>query len=178
MIANECTASDQLIAALKDELSSQKQAARETVRLQKQLESSESQLSSLNAKVAELTSSLTKSKTEINALNIKLTASRQAEAAAAAKIGQPQHVPGSAVKNKQNGNRTLTLSNSEAVAQATQQHQLKEDLYSDLTGLIVRGVKRDQQSGEDVYDCIQTGKNGSKFFATPLSSFPLSPFPR
>ncbi|KAK3338261.1 chromosome segregation protein Csm1/Pcs1-domain-containing protein [Neurospora tetraspora] len=156
-------ASDQLIAALKAELSSQKEAARETTRLQKQLEASESQLSTLNAKVAELISSLTKSKTEINALNIKLTASRQAEAAAAAKIGQPQ-VPGSAMKNKQNGNRMLTMGNSEAIAQATQQHQLKEDLYSDLTGLIVRGVKRDQQTGEDVYDCIQTGKNGTLHF--------------
>ncbi|KAK3955468.1 chromosome segregation protein Csm1/Pcs1-domain-containing protein [Pseudoneurospora amorphoporcata] len=156
-------ASDQLIAALKDELSSKKEAAREITHLQKQLEASESQLSTLNAKVTELTSSLTKSKTEINALNIKLTASRQAEAAAAAKIGQPQ-VPGSAMKNKQNGNRMLTMGNSEAIAQATQQHQLKEDLYSDLTGLIVRGVKRDQQTGEDVYDCIQTGKNGTLHF--------------
>ncbi|KAH7626358.1 putative MAM1 protein [Sordaria sp. MPI-SDFR-AT-0083] len=157
-------ASGQLIAALKDELSSKKEAARETTRLQKQLEASESQLSTLNAKVAELTSSLTKSKTEINALNIKLTASRQAEAAAAARIGQPQQVPGSAMKNKQNGNRMLTMGNSEAIAQATQQHQLKEDLYSDLTGLIVRGVKRNQQTGEDVYDCIQTGKNGTLHF--------------
>lgn len=156
-------ASDQLIAALKAELTSQKEAAREATRLHKQLEASESQLSSLNAKVAELTSSLTKSKTEINALNIKLTASRQAEAAAIAKISQPQ-VPGSAMKNKQNGNRMLTMGNSEAIAQATQQHQLKEDLYSDLTGLIVRGVKRDQQTGEDVYDCIQTGKNGTLHF--------------
>ncbi|KAK3503064.1 chromosome segregation protein Csm1/Pcs1-domain-containing protein [Neurospora crassa] len=156
-------ASDQLIAALKAELTSQKEAAREATRLHKQLEASESQLSTLDAKVAELTSSLTKSKTEINALNIKLTASRQAEAAAVAKIGQPQ-VPGSAMKNKQNGNRMLTMGNSEAIAQATQQHQLKEDLYSDLTGLIVRGVKRDQQTGEDVYDCIQTGKNGTLHF--------------
>ncbi|KAK3398545.1 putative MAM1 protein [Sordaria brevicollis] len=152
-------ASDQLIAALKSELSSHKEAARENARVQKQLEASESQLFTLNAKVAELTSSLTKSKTEINALNIKLTASRQAEAAAVAKIGQPQ-MPGSAIKNKQNGNRV----NTEAIAQATQQAQLKEDLYSDLTGLIVRGVKRDQQSGEDVYDCIQTGKNGTLHF--------------
>lgn len=156
-------ASDQLIAALKAELTTQKEAARENVHVQKQLEASESQLSTLNAKVAELTSSLTKSKTEINALNIKLTASRQAEAAAVAKIGQPQ-VPGSAMKNKQNGNRMLTMGNSEAIAQATQQAQLKEDLYSDLTGLIVRGVKRDQQTGEDVYDCIQTGKNGTLHF--------------
>lgn len=73
------------------------------------------------------------------------------------------------MKNKQNGNRMLTMGNSEAIAQATQQHQLKEDLYSDLTGLIVRGVKRDQQTGEDVYDCIQTGKNGSKSSYTPFS---------
>ncbi|MBE3045332.1 hypothetical protein IMZ48_22830 [Candidatus Bathyarchaeota archaeon] len=45
--------------------------------------------------------------------------------------------------------------NSEAIQTA----QLKEDLYTDLTGLIVRGVK---QGKEDIYDCLQTGRNGSK----------------
>jgi Chromosome segregation protein Csm1/Pcs1 len=38
---------------------------------------------------------------------------------------------------------------------------LKEDMYSDLTGLIIRGVKRTE--GGDAYDCIQTGRNGSKY---------------
>lgn len=51
---------------------------------------------------------------------------------------------------------------------------MKEDLYADLTGLIVRGVKREPD--EDVYDCIQTGRNGSKS-TKPLSSPPPPPLP-
>ena len=38
--------------------------------------------------------------------------------------------------------------------------QLKEDLYSDLTGLILRGVEIGTDS--DIFDCIQTGRNGSE----------------
>lgn len=37
----------------------------------------------------------------------------------------------------------------------------KETLYEDLTDLILRGVKHDEM--EDVFDCIQTGRNGSEF---------------
>ena len=51
--------------------------------------------------------------------------------------------------------------------------KLKEDLYSDLTGLMIRGVKRSPE--EDVYDCIQTGRNGSKSRTTKLVSlYPLT----
>ena len=38
---------------------------------------------------------------------------------------------------------------------------MKENLYSDLTGLIIRNVKR--KDGEDEFDCLQTGRNGSKY---------------
>lgn len=56
--------------------------------------------------------------------------------------------------------RTIMVGSAEA-AQAAQVALLKEDLYSDLTGLILRGVERGDEA--DVYDCIQTGRNGSKF---------------
>jgi hypothetical protein len=49
---------------------------------------------------------------------------------------------------------------SAEAAHAAQVAQLKEDLYSDLTGLILRGVEIGSEA--DVYDCIQTGRNGSK----------------
>ena len=55
--------------------------------------------------------------------------------------------------------RTIMVGSAEA-AHAAQVAQLKEDLYSDLTGLILRGV--DIGSDSDTYDCIQTGRNGSK----------------
>ena len=48
---------------------------------------------------------------------------------------------------------------SAEAAQAAQIAGLKEDLYGDLTGLILRGVERTAEA--DVYDCIQTGRNGS-----------------
>jgi len=57
---------------------------------------------------------------------------------------------------------------SAEAAHAAQVAQLKEELYADLTGLILRGVDRGEEA--DVYDCIQTGRNGSTYFLT------LSPF--
>ena len=51
-------------------------------------------------------------------------------------------------------------------AQAAQVAQLKEELYADLTGLLLRGVDRMEEV--DVYDCIQTGRNGSTSLPTKL----------
>lgn len=44
--------------------------------------------------------------------------------------------------------------------------QTKEELYADLTGLIVRDVRR--VDNEDVFDCIQTGRNGTLHFKLAL----------
>ncbi|UKZ59821.1 uncharacterized protein TrAtP1_001113 [Trichoderma atroviride] len=44
--------------------------------------------------------------------------------------------------------------------------QTKEELYADLTGLIVRDVRRVDK--EDVFDCIQTGRNGTLHFKLAL----------
>lgn len=94
---------------------------------------------------------LASAQTEVKALQSKLTAARNTAASlesAAAKV------PGSAVKG--GANRTNV-----AVAANTEVAQLKEDLYSDLTGLIIRDVKKGDT--ETLYDCIQTGVNGSEF---------------
>lgn len=56
---------------------------------------------------------------------------------------------------------------SAEAAQAAQVALLKEDLYSDLTGLILLGVERGDEV--DVYDCIQTGRNGSKYLCMLIS---------
>jgi len=37
----------------------------------------------------------------------------------------------------------------------------KVDLYSDLTNLVILGVKKNEDDA-DIYDCLQTGRNGSK----------------
>lgn len=86
-------------------------------------------------------------KVEIKTLSTKLAAARTMEA----------KVPGSAMKTGPAGGRAAANAD---VMQATQAAQMREDLYGDLTGLLVRGVKRN--GGEDMFDCIQTGRNGSK----------------
>lgn len=163
---------EELIASLKAELAAQKEASKETQRLQKQLEGSAAQIETLQAKNTELTASLAESKTEIKALNMKLTAARTAEAAAAAKA-TAVNVPGSAVKGGHGGpasRMNMMTSNSEAVRQATLKGQQREDLYADLTGLIIRTIPGTSNGGgkddaEDViYDCIQTGRNGTLHF--------------
>lgn len=126
-----------MISELKAELAAQ-------ASLSRQLESSETKCNGLQTQVADLTSSLTTARSEIKTLTNKLAAARSAEANV--------KVPGSALKN--HGNRSgLSL-------EAVQTAQAKEDLYGDLTGLIIRGMKHEDT--EDVFDCIQTGRNGSK----------------
>lgn len=108
----------------------------------------------LQNKVDDTNASLTGAKTEIKTLTTKLSAARSTEAVIT-------KVPGSAIKGGNNNMNNRLLANAEAAAQIA---QMKEDLYGDLTGLIVRGVKREENGG-DTYDCIQTGRNGSKSHA-------------
>jgi chromosome segregation ATPase len=120
------------------------------------------EIQKLQAKVSQLTSSISEAHAENKTLSTKLAANRTA---AAAVESVNSKVPGSAVK----ANGGIRMMGSAEAAQNAQQAQLKEDLYSDLTGLIIRGVKRDAE--EDVFDCIQTGRNGSKL-NIPLEMFP------
>lgn len=153
-----CTAANELIASLKNDLTSQKQLAKVGRESQQKLETSEARVDSLQAYVTEITTSLTEARTEIKALTMKLNAARAAEATATAQVQvATARVPGSAMKPSAMGGRGL----DQAQVQATQSGKMKENLYSDLTGLVVTGVKRD--GPEDVYDCIQTGRNGSEY---------------
>lgn len=119
----------------------------------KSLKSRVAELSATNKQLASekkaLHTQLSESQTEVKTLTAKLAATRASSA------NPEPKVPGSAVKAQ----RAMTAGSSEA-AKDSQIRQLKEDLYSDLTGLIVRAVKRGED--EDIYDCIQTGRNGSK----------------
>ena len=105
--------------------------------------------------MAQLSSTLSQTENENKALQAKLAASRAASVQVESVNAK---TPGSAMKGKTQS-RTIMVGSAEA-AQAAQIAQLKEDLYSDLTGLILRGVDRGDDS--DLYDCIQTGRNGSK----------------
>ncbi|OHF03394.1 chromosome segregation protein [Colletotrichum orchidophilum] len=137
------TTANELIAHLKADLAEQRSLAKEGQQRKKQLEEME-------AKLSALTASLSEAKQESKTLSTRLAASRSAEAAASAKV------PGSAVKGGSAAARAIASSD------VVQTGQLKEDLYGDLTGLIVRVTKRD--SAGQVFDCIQTGRNGTLHF--------------
>lgn len=140
---------------MKSDLAAQKHLAKEGQKSQQRLETSEAKVDSLQAKVTEITTSLAEAKTEIKALTMKLNAARAAEATATAQAQvATARVPGSAMKPSARGL-------DQAQVQAAQTSKMKENLYSDLTGLVVTGVKRD--GPEDVYNCIQTGRNGSEY---------------
>ena len=90
---------------------------------------------------------------ENKALQVKIAAVRSSST-----DGIQSKAPGSALKNGKTPSRTLMMGSAE-IAHTVQVAQLKEELYSDLTGLIIRGV--DQSVEGTSYDCLQTGRNGS-----------------
>ncbi|KAI1337431.1 chromosome segregation protein Csm1/Pcs1-domain-containing protein [Xylariaceae sp. FL0016] len=142
--------SDGLISALKAQLSTQTELAKESQRLRQQLEASEAKAEELESKIGSMNSSLSEAKTEVKALSTKLAATRSAEASSV-------KIPGSAVKG--NKDSRLIANAAEAAAQVA---TAKENLYGDLTGLLVCGVKREAE--EEVFDCVQTGRNGTLHF--------------
>ncbi|KAK4176911.1 chromosome segregation protein Csm1/Pcs1-domain-containing protein [Triangularia setosa] len=155
---------DALIASLKAELATAKQSSGVIPSLQSDLSVAQQQIAKFEAQVAELNKTITEQKTEIKALNMKLAAARNAEAVANSRSATIQ-VPGSAMK------KTLGIGargTGQQVQEATLSAQRKEDLYADLTGLIVRGVSVQPDAVE--FDCLQTGRNGTLHFKLTMSS--------
>ncbi|KAM3553969.1 hypothetical protein MY1884_006392 [Beauveria asiatica] len=142
---NAATANE-LITTLRGELAVQRQALSDVDSLHLQLQDSQRNAQDLSDRVKELTSSLAEADRQVKALNAKLAASRAAPGSA---------VPGSAIKGSA---ARVWTGQSELVHAA----HAKEDLYADLTGLIIQGVK--QHGSDDIFDCIQTGRNGTLHF--------------
>lgn len=131
-------AADELIAQLREEIAEQSKQIQRVEQLQSQLSASKAEADALNTQLSETDQSLAQAKSEMKILYSKLAVSRHIE-------------PNS--KGSAAGNRTAPGENNPAA-------QIKEELYADLTGLLVRDVRRVDK--EDVFDCIQTGRNGSK----------------
>lgn len=149
------SASDKLVSSLKTELEAQKALGQQSRGLQKQLKERDAEVARLKTQAEGAEAQLSSAQSEIKALQTKLAAARNT----AAGLESAVKVPGSAIKGGA-ANRAAAAANAEAV-QSAQLAQLREDLYSDLTGLIIRDVKsRDE---DHLYDCIQTGVNGSKY---------------
>ncbi|KAF5969972.1 chromosome segregation pcs1 [Fusarium coicis] len=144
-------AATQLISELKAELAAQSALAKEGEELRKQLEASEVRAENLEGNIETLNNSLSEAEAEIKTLSTKLAAVRSGNA-------NPR-VPGSAIKASGPANRTAQ---AEAAHAAQAVAQAKENLYADMTGLIMRGVKQEEIG--DTFDCIQTGRNGTLHF--------------
>lgn len=142
-------AAGKLITELKAEVAAQTKLAKNGQSLQRKLDLSETRCDDLESQVKSVTSALVDAKSEIKSLSTKLSSARNIEA---------MKVPGSALK----GGAKNAGHNFDAVKTA----QAKEDLYGDLTGLIVRSLQR--HGDEDIFDCIQTGRNGSKLHPQTL----------
>ncbi|PWY80515.1 putative chromosome segregation protein [Aspergillus heteromorphus CBS 117.55] len=152
------TASNTVIASLKAELEAQRALGQQSRSLQKQLKERDAEVTKLKSQAEETTGQLSSAQVEVKALQTKLAAARNATATASLESAAAK-VPGSAIKSGLN--RANAAVTAEA-AQAAQFAQLKEDLYTDLTGLIIRDVKKRQS--DNLYDCIQTGSNGTLHF--------------
>ena len=148
-----------VIASLKKELAEARKASTsssETTALQSQVTTLTTSNNALTNDHAKLKSSLQESQNEVKSLQAKLVAARQQLSQLPSTQEAGNKAPGSATTRAD-----LTRSVGPNATDAQKEAKMKENLYSDLTGLIIRGVKR--KEGEDEYDCIQTGRNGSTF---------------
>ena len=149
---------DSLIASLKKEIAELKKASSTTSKdsaessaLQKQVNTLTSTNTTLTTERDNLKSSLSVAQNETKSLEAKLIAARQ----------QLSNSDNAAKEKAANAKDNLSRSVGPGANDAQKEMKMKENLYSDLTGLIIRGVKR--KEGEDEYDCIQTGRNGSTY---------------
>ncbi|KAK8213614.1 hypothetical protein M8818_002918 [Zalaria obscura] len=151
---------NELIASLKKELAELRKNSStnnaDNTRLQTQISHLKAENEKLTGENKTLQTSASESTHEIKALTARLDAAKKA----ATSVG-PQ-VPGSAIKSRDN--RAALVGNLDSAKQA----HLKEELYRDLTGLIINSVKR--KDGEDEYSCIQTGRNGTLHFHLTINN--------
>jgi len=145
---------DDIIVSLKKELATQKALVAEAKALRLQLSQVQTENIKLTAENKNLSDTLHESQTEIKSLTMKLSAARSTSVDNRSNA----NVPSSAVKT---AHQRVNSSQSATKRQGLAIEKLKEDLYSDLTGLMIRNVRRLDE--EDIYDCIQTGRNGCKF---------------
>ncbi|KAI4101459.1 MAG: hypothetical protein L6R37_004934 [Teloschistes peruensis] len=162
-IADGEIAANELIASLRKEVATQKALAEESRTLQGRLAEKDKDVSKTQALATELSNALGEAQNENKVLQAKLSSARSASTTIESANAK---TPGSAMKGNVSV-RTVMVGSAEA-AQAAQVAQLKEDLYRDLTGLLVLGVEKGSEV--DVFDCIQTGRNGTLHFKLGIAT--------
>lgn len=126
----------------------------EIAALRKDLAKAEKENARLAAENQRVNESLATAQQENKTLTTKLAAARSSVPP------ESKNVPGSAVKQRSTG--VVLPGTAEAAKKAAFQTK-KEQLYGDLTNFLVMGSEMKQnEDGDDVYDCIQTGRNGSE----------------
>lgn len=155
-ITNSSIAADDLISSLRAELAAERNRNSQSEKLRSEIETLRTASEAHKAEKKILQASLNEAKNEVKTLQAKLVAARSSSVEAAT-----SRVPGSAIKS--NGPRTIMVGAAEGAKEAQKRH-LKEELYRDLTGMLIMDVKRRETDDgeEDVFDCIQTGRNGCK----------------
>lgn len=150
--ANSQADQDAVIKALKQQMTELQSRTAEIATLRKDLAKAQQENARLAAENQKSNESLATVQKEKETLSTKLAAARSS--------AQPETktVPGSAVKQRSTG---VVLPGQLEAAKKAQFQDQKVELYSDLTNLLVMGVKK-SEDGNDVYDCIQTGRNGSE----------------
>lgn len=149
---------NELIASLKKELAEARKSAKidnssETAAMQKQINTLNQENDKLSAENKDLKSQVQTAQSDTKA------AQNEKKAVEAKLVAARQQATAMAQETKTNGataNRSLPANATEAQKEA----KMRENLYADLTGLIIRNVKR--RETEDEFDCLQTGRNGSK----------------
>jgi regulator of replication initiation timing len=160
---------DAVIKALKQQIVELQSRTSDLTSMKKELAALSKDNARLTADNKKLTDSLTTTQNESKTLSNKLAAARSSTQA------EQKTVPGSAVKSRSNG---VVLPGTAEAAKEAQLAKQKVDLYSDLTNLVILGMKRNEEE-EDVYDCLQTGRNGSTstFSLDPSLALHLLPLP-
>ncbi|RKF74730.1 putative chromosome segregation protein [Golovinomyces cichoracearum] len=154
-IEENTSVTNNYLTSLKADLENKTMLAKETKLLKSKLSVANIETVSLQEKVKELEKSLAESQTENKILSTKLAVTRTA---AVSVESVNSKVPNSAMK----ANGGIRMMGTAEAALTAQVAQLKEDLYSDLTGLLMRRVTRGNE--KDCFDCIQTGRNGTLHF--------------
>jgi hypothetical protein len=129
------------VASLKSDLIEQRSISQAAEVTRQQLQDTEATAAELQIRVRDLERALSEARTDVKTLKAKLSANRSGEPAGAKGLGAGGSV-------------------GDGLVASSQVAHMKEDLYGDLTGLIVRGIKK--EGSDDIFDCIQTGRNGSK----------------
>ncbi|KAI5854156.1 chromosome segregation protein Csm1/Pcs1-domain-containing protein [Tricharina praecox] len=144
------TDAGKVIAALQADLAAQTALAAESRSLTKKLAAKDAENAKLSVKIAELSKTVATAQKDNQVLQAKLTAAESSRT----------QVPGSAMKPGRGG--VVAMAMAGIAGDHAWKSQVKEELYQDLTNLVIMTIKKDAET--HVFECLQTGTNGTLHF--------------